>query len=170
MTTADVLQQSRLAAGLTQGALARRAGTTQSAVSAYERGRKSPSVDTLRRLLAAAGRDLVLDAVPRRVEVDLDGPLGRRLTDSRREVLAILRRYGASRPRVSGSVARGEDGPGSDVDLLVTLPRGAGLLDLVGLQEELTGLLGVREDVVTDGALAADEAFASAVRAEAVPL
>ena len=42
-------------AGPTQQALADRAGTSQAAVSAYESGRRSPSVDTLCRILAAAG-------------------------------------------------------------------------------------------------------------------
>lgn len=46
---------ARRQAGLTQQALAERAATSQAAVSAYESGRRSPSVDTLCRLLAAAG-------------------------------------------------------------------------------------------------------------------
>jgi transcriptional regulator with XRE-family HTH domain len=47
---------------MTQAELARRAGTSQATISAYEHGRKAPSVDTLGRLLAATG--VRLTAVP----------------------------------------------------------------------------------------------------------
>jgi transcriptional regulator with XRE-family HTH domain len=50
-----LIRIARREAGLTQQALADRAGTSQAAVSAYESGRRSPSVDTLCRLLGAAG-------------------------------------------------------------------------------------------------------------------
>ena len=46
---------ARRQAKLTQADLAALAGTSQAAVSAYESGKRSPSVDTLCRLLAAAG-------------------------------------------------------------------------------------------------------------------
>jgi len=46
---------ARREAGLTQAALAQRAATSQAAISAYESGRRSPSVETLSRILAAAG-------------------------------------------------------------------------------------------------------------------
>jgi transcriptional regulator with XRE-family HTH domain len=46
---------ARRHSGLTQQALAKRAGTSQAAMSAYESGRRSPSVDTLCRILGAAG-------------------------------------------------------------------------------------------------------------------
>jgi len=52
------IESARRAAGLSQAALAKRAGTSQSAVSAYESGRKTPSADTLSRLLAASGARL----------------------------------------------------------------------------------------------------------------
>ena len=57
---ATALRQARLAAGLTQADLAGRAGTSQATLSAYESGRKQPSVDTLGRLLAAAGSRLAV--------------------------------------------------------------------------------------------------------------
>jgi transcriptional regulator with XRE-family HTH domain len=53
----------RRAAGLSQDELAGRAGTSRTAVSAYEHGRKSPSLDTVDRLVAAAGYEL--EARPR---------------------------------------------------------------------------------------------------------
>lgn len=46
---------ARREAQLSQTQLAARAHTSQAAVSAYESGKRSPSVDTLCRLLAAAG-------------------------------------------------------------------------------------------------------------------
>jgi transcriptional regulator with XRE-family HTH domain len=49
--------------GLTQSDLARRAGTSQPVVSAYEHGRRDPSITTLRRLVEAGGETLVIDAV-----------------------------------------------------------------------------------------------------------
>lgn len=50
-----LIRIARREAGLSQQQLASRAGTSQAAVSAYESGRRSPSVDTLCRLLDAAG-------------------------------------------------------------------------------------------------------------------
>jgi transcriptional regulator with XRE-family HTH domain len=60
-----LVADARTRAGLTQRALADRAGTSQSAVARIERGQVSPSVATVRRLLAAAGFDLRLALVPR---------------------------------------------------------------------------------------------------------
>jgi transcriptional regulator with XRE-family HTH domain len=50
-----LLREARIAAGLSQRALARRARTAQSVIARIERGQTSPSWDTLARLLAAAG-------------------------------------------------------------------------------------------------------------------
>lgn len=52
------LRTARLHAGLTQRELARAAGTSQATVSAYEAGRKEPSVATLTRLLHLCGAEL----------------------------------------------------------------------------------------------------------------
>src|SRR4051794_29600924 len=58
MDVTRALPAARRRAGLSQAALAERAGTSQATVSAYERGRKHPSVETFSRLLAAAGSGL----------------------------------------------------------------------------------------------------------------
>lgn len=58
MKPSALLEQIRVSAGLTQEDLARRAGTSRPTLSAYEHGRKSPTVDTFARLLAGAGWDL----------------------------------------------------------------------------------------------------------------
>jgi transcriptional regulator with XRE-family HTH domain len=58
----ELLERARAGAGLTQEELARRAGTSRTALSAYEHGRKSPTVATFSRLLSEAGCELT--AIP----------------------------------------------------------------------------------------------------------
>ena len=53
-----LILDARTRAGLTQAELARRGGTAQSAIAAYECGRRQPTLPTLYRILAAAGFDL----------------------------------------------------------------------------------------------------------------
>jgi transcriptional regulator with XRE-family HTH domain len=60
----DLVRERRLAHGLTQAQLARRAGTTQTALSRLERGELSPSVATLQRILFTLGETLELHAAP----------------------------------------------------------------------------------------------------------
>ena len=55
--------------------------------------------------------------------------------------------------RVFGSVARGEDRPDSDVDLLVDLPPHMGLLGLGRVQADLEAILGAKVDLVPAGGL-----------------
>ena len=57
-TAAALLRQARTRSGLSQRALARRAGTAQSVIARIERGQTSPTWETLERLLAAAGVEL----------------------------------------------------------------------------------------------------------------
>lgn len=61
-TAGELLRETRLRHGLDQRTLARRAGTTQAQISRIERGEVSPSVGTLRRLLAASGARVLLEA------------------------------------------------------------------------------------------------------------
>ena len=58
-----LLERARHDSGLTQDEVARRARTSRPTLSAYEHGRKSPTLATARRLLEATGHDL--EAVPR---------------------------------------------------------------------------------------------------------
>lgn len=60
----NLIKLARHDSGLSQRALARRAGTSQATVSAYEAGRKSPSLDTLARIIRAAGLDLRIRLEP----------------------------------------------------------------------------------------------------------
>ncbi len=60
LMSSDLLERARREARLTQNELARMAGTSRPTLSAYERGRKSPSLDTVLRVLEAAGFSLEL--------------------------------------------------------------------------------------------------------------
>lgn len=64
MDAAALIRKTRTGRGLTQTQLAIRAGTTQTAISRLERGDRSPTVETLRRLLLVMGEDLDLGARP----------------------------------------------------------------------------------------------------------
>jgi transcriptional regulator with XRE-family HTH domain len=85
MTPAVLIRRVRQRRGLTQAELARRAGTSQPVVSAYEKGHRDPTYTTLRRLIAAGGESLELRATAR-PNTDLppaadDAERGRRLLD-----------------------------------------------------------------------------------------
>ncbi len=60
----SLILQARLRTELSQRDLADRAGTSQSAIAAYERGTKDPAFETLSRILRAAGFDLRLRLTP----------------------------------------------------------------------------------------------------------
>lgn len=64
MDASELLRLARRRHSLSQAALARRAGTSQPVISAYEHGRRDPTTRTLRRLLAAAGERLQLGLAP----------------------------------------------------------------------------------------------------------
>lgn len=71
----------------------------------------------------------------------------------RDEIRAIAARHRALSVSMFGSVARGEDGPESDIDFLVEFAQGASLLDLMRIEDELENLLGCSVDVVSVGGL-----------------
>jgi len=83
----------------------------------------------------------------------------------REEVLACLARHRAANPRVFGSVARGEEAEGSDVDLLVQMPGDVSSFEVVCLNEALADLLARRIDLVLEDEL--HPALRSRVLAEA---
>jgi transcriptional regulator with XRE-family HTH domain len=60
----NILEMARRKAGLTQLELSSRAATSRPTLSAYESGRKSPTLDTAERILQVAGFALALDRVP----------------------------------------------------------------------------------------------------------
>jgi uncharacterized protein len=165
---AALLVRVRHEAGLTQAELAHRARTSQAMVARYENGVASPTVRTLARLLKAAGHELVLTG-PVAHKATSQGPVAALVREHRAEIIQAADAVGASNVRVFGSVARGEDTPESDVDLLVDFPATErGLFPLLQLAGQVEDILGRPVDV------AAAEVMAPAVReralAEAVPL
>lgn len=90
------------------------------------------------------------------------------LRKKRVEILAVARRHGASNLRVFGSVARGEAGRRSDIDVLVDLEPGRSLLDHAALIIELSELLGRKVDVISARGLR--PRMRERVLREAVPL
>lgn len=68
-------------------------------------------------------------------------------------VAAVLGRYGAYDVSLFGSVARGDAGPGSDIDLMVSIdaPEYEQVVSMLGLADELSELLGVKVDVIARG-------------------
>jgi len=86
----------------------------------------------------------------------------------RSAVRETVSRFRAANPRVFGSVLRGTDRDGSDLDLLVDALPGATLFDLGGLQVELESLLGLHVDLLTPGDL--PPKFRAKVLAEAQPV
>lgn len=162
-----LLAEVRREAGLTQSELARRAETSQAMVARYETGAVSPTVRTLARLLRAAGHELVLSGPSASPQVHRSSAADL-LRQYRAEIRAAAEAIGAANVRVFGSVARGEETPDSDIDLLVDFPAGErGLFPLLKLAADIEHLVGRPVDV------AAVEVMAEPVReralAEAIP-
>jgi len=70
-------------------------------------------------------------------------------------VLAIAARHGVSRVRLFGSVARGEERPDSDIDLLIDLDDDRGFADYLGFVEDVEELFGRRVEAVLNRSLSA---------------
>ncbi len=79
--------------------------------------------------------------------------LPRLLREKRTDILRVAASHGARKVRIFGSVARGEAGPESDLDLLIDLEPGRSLLDHAALLLELEAILGCKVDVVTERGL-----------------
>lgn len=147
---ATLLAAARGRRGVTQRELARTAGVAQSTVAAIESGRRQPSVAMLERLLDAAGFSLETRLVNTiRPSV---------LLEHHREALGeVLARFPVTQVWVFGSVARGDDRPDSDLDLLVELEPDASVIDIIGLDEELSAVLGCPVDVITTSELESND-------------
>lgn len=91
------------------------------------------------------------------------------LEQHRQAIREATARFNAANPRVFGSVARGEDGPDSDLDILVDALPGSTLLTLGGLHATLERLLGsVTVDLLTPGDL--PDELRARILAEARPV
>jgi predicted nucleotidyltransferase len=172
---AALIRRARAGAELSQVELAGRASTSQPALARYETGTTLPALPTLERLLSACGRRLQIRAVratgPPTPGTSVRGQLGpraRKLRQHRRRLLHAAHERGVRRVRVFGSLARGEDAPGSDVDLLVDLEPDRTLLDLAAFRREAEEILGTPVDVATADML--KDRIRAEVEAAAVPL
>ena len=67
----------------------------------------------------------------------------------KQKAMPILKEEGATRAALFGSVVRGEAKEGSDIDILIDLPRGKTLFDLAGIKIRLEESLGREVDVIT---------------------
>ncbi len=90
------------------------------------------------------------------------------MRQKRAKIEEIARRHGALKVRVFGSVARGEETPDSDVDLLVATGPKVSSWFPAGLILDLEQLLGRRVEVVTEKGL--NPLIRERILAEAVPL
>jgi predicted nucleotidyltransferase len=90
------------------------------------------------------------------------------LASNRAAIRNVVESHRARNARVFGSVLRGQDTDGSDLDILVDPTPETTLMDVAAIQVELQRLLGVSVDVLTPKAL--PDAFRSRVLSEAVPV
>jgi predicted nucleotidyltransferase len=90
------------------------------------------------------------------------------LSRHRARILEIASSHRVSNVRVFGSASRAEDGPDSDLDLLVEPTAQTTLFDIGAIRHELKNLLGMEVDVLTRNGL--PPRFRDQVLREAVPL
>jgi predicted nucleotidyltransferase len=90
------------------------------------------------------------------------------LHEKRDDIKGIAARHGAYNIRVFGSVARGEAGPESDIDILIDVGPTTSSWFPAGLILDLEDLLGRRVEVITEKAL--NPELRDHVLREAIPL
>lgn len=151
-SAAETIKDARARARLSQAELAARAGIAQAAVSAYENGKRQPSVEALQRLMLAAGFELKFVLAP----LGDRSPLQLLLAQHGRALKKRLKALGATDVRVFGSVARGEDADDSDIDLLVDVDASIGLFALGEMRSAAEQILGRTVDIVPSHTLKPD--------------
>jgi len=127
--------------------LATACGVSPSTVTRIERGEINPTMAMLERLLDASGNHLDVRVSPRVL-----GPTIHGLRAHREAINEIVASFGASNVRVFGSVARGDAGDDSDVDLLIDVPAGTGLITVERITAAIEDVIPWRVDVMTSGA------------------
>jgi hypothetical protein len=90
------------------------------------------------------------------------------LPQNRDAIRRLVLRFGMANPRVFGSVLKGEDAEGSDLDLLVDPSPDTSLLDIAKLKIEIESTTGMKVDLLTPKFLPL--AFRERVLSEAVPV
>jgi predicted nucleotidyltransferase len=116
-------------------------------VTRIERGELNPTVAMLERLVEASGNELVITVERRHGAPTMDA-----LRARRNDVLDAVTRFGGSNVRVFGSVASDSATVESDVDLLIDVPAGTGLVTVRQITEAVAAVLPWHVDVVTSGA------------------
>jgi len=150
-TAGALLRRARVQSGMSQAELAARAGTTQSVISVYESGRRQPSLPTLVSLVEATGLRLTVELSSESERIPAGrqvGVLARRVRENADRIRHAAATAGVTVLGLFGSAARGEDGPDSDVDLLIDVPDGVGLFALGRLESELRELVEAPVDLV----------------------
>jgi len=71
-----------------------------------------------------------------------------KIAQIKKKIMPILKKYGVRKVALFGSVARGEERKESDIDILVDIEKDIGLLEFVGLKQELEDALGHPVDLV----------------------
>jgi len=103
----DQLRATRLRHGVTQRSLARRAGTTQAAISRIESGAQSPSFERFTGLLLVLGERPVLATAALEHDLDpADLAHGRRLTPEQRLAESATWNLVATQLEIAGAQAR----------------------------------------------------------------
>lgn len=90
------------------------------------------------------------------------------LEANRSAIRAVVERHRARNARVFGSVLRGDDQEGSDLDILIDPTPETTMFDIGAIRHELLSLLGVPVDVLTPNAL--PDKFRAQVVAQALPV
>ncbi len=70
------------------------------------------------------------------------------VSEIKKQIVPILRKYGVKRASIFGSAVRGEMKESSDIDILVEIEKDISLLDFVALKLELEETLGRKVDLV----------------------
>lgn len=144
-----LLWRARQRAVLTQAEVAANAGLPQSTVSAYESGRRQPTLPMLSKLLEAMGSELKLATAPLPEHlVTLVGPIGLRIRRHRQLIVEVADRYGVEDLRVLGAVTRGEDKPGEQIEFLIDRRSVITVMDLLNLSNDLQELIGARVKIL----------------------
>lgn len=120
---------------MTQQELADASGIARPNIAAYESGRRP---------LSDAMRERLVRSMKRPSEA---------LATHREQVLALIDEAGGEDPRVFGSIARGEDTPASDIDLMIRPRPTMGIFRFAELRDKLEELLRFHVDLISEGGL-----------------
>ena len=75
------------------------------------------------------------------------------LSKLKAEKNSLYERYKVTRLGVFGSYARGEEKPGSDIDILIEFEEAPGMKEFFGTEEYLEKLLNMKIDLVRENAI-----------------